>query len=293
MPLIGKSDSGRVPNLIIIGAQKSGTTSLHKYLGSHPEIKMSFEKELNFFIASSPGWGSSWHKGVKWYKTRFSSNARIRGESSPNYTAYPHIQGVPERMRLVIPDAKLIYILRDPIERITSHYVHSCGMGAENRALPDALKRITDDNQYIARSKYYMQLKQYLEYFEESQILIITQDDLYGDRIETLQKVFRFLGVDDSFQSSKFNRIHHESSIKRQRNRAGVFLSRTPVQKAIERLPQYLRWKAEWLIYYPFSRKIERPEMDDKLKNLLIEYLADDINGLREFTGLKFENWCL
>lgn len=293
MPLTGKSVSGRVPNLIIIGAQKSGTTSLHKYLGAHPEIQMSLEKELNFFIAGRPGWGSTWHKGVGWYKTRFSSNAKIRGESSPNYTAYPYIQGVPERMHLVIPGAKLIYILRDPIERIISHYVHSCGMGRENRTFPDALKNINDNNQYIARSKYYMQLKQFLEYYDESQILIITQDDLYGDRLETLKRVFRFLGVDDSFQSRKFNKIYHSSTLKRKRNKVGSFLSRTPVQKAIERLPQYIRWKAEWLIYFPFSSKIERPKMDDALKKLLIEYLEDDVNSLREFTGKKFEAWSL
>ncbi len=70
-------------------------------------------------------------------------------------------------------------------------------------------------------------------------------------------------------------------------------MSRTPVQKAIERLPQYLRWKAEWLVYYPFSRKIERPQLDDKLRNDIIEYIRDDINSLREFTGQKFEEWSL
>ncbi len=292
MSPIGKYNNGCLPNLIIIGAQKSGTTSLYKYLNFHPEIQMSWEKELNFFI-DSKGWGATWHKGTDWYKSNFSSNARIRGEGSPNYTTYPHNKGIPERMHSVVPEAKLIYVLRDPVERIISNFVQNCDQGREMRTLPDALKEISDDNLYIARSKYYMQLKQFLDYFSESQILIITQDELYGDRLATLKKVFGFLGVDDSFQSESFNAIYHSSSLKRQRNRAGIFLSRTPLQKAIERLPQYLRWKAERIVYYPFSRKIERPELDDKLKSDIVEYLSDDVNRLRELTGQKFENWCL
>jgi len=111
---------GNLPNLIIIGAMKCATTSLHYYLNLHPQISMSEEKELDFFIHKN-----NWHKGIEWYKTNFTGNASVYGESSPNYTKYPFFNGVPERMHAVVPDAKLIYVVRDPIERIISHYIHT------------------------------------------------------------------------------------------------------------------------------------------------------------------------
>jgi hypothetical protein len=161
-----------LPNLIIIGAQKCATTSLHYYLSIHPQICMSREKELNFFIFER-----NWHKEIKWYKSNFVKKAKISGESSPGYTSYPFFDGVPERMYSVVPKAKLIYIVRDPIDRIISHYIHQYSAGLENRKLSDALKGF-DNNRYVCRSKYYTQLEQYLKYFERSRILIITQEDL-------------------------------------------------------------------------------------------------------------------
>ncbi len=95
-----------LPNLIIIGAQKCATTSLHYYLSLHPHIFMSREKELNFFIFERNS-----HKGIEWYKSNFVIKANISGESSPDCTNYPFFDGVPERMYSVVPKAKLIYII--------------------------------------------------------------------------------------------------------------------------------------------------------------------------------------
>src|SRR5688500_5445420 len=114
------SSESLLPNLITIGAQKCGTSGLHYYLGLHPEVSMSTPKELNYFIAER-----NWGRGPEWYGRHFDPNARCRGESSPNYTAFPQHMGVPERMASVVPDAKLIYIVRDPLARIAAHYVHN------------------------------------------------------------------------------------------------------------------------------------------------------------------------
>ncbi|MBW1859792.1 MAG: sulfotransferase domain-containing protein, partial [Deltaproteobacteria bacterium] len=117
-----------------IGALKCGTTSLHYYLGLHPEISMSREKELYFFVKEC-----NWYKGVDWYKSHFSGQSRIYGECTPIYTAYPVYRGVAERMHGVVPGAKLIYVVRDPIDRLVSHYVHACEMGREDRGIEGAL----------------------------------------------------------------------------------------------------------------------------------------------------------
>ena len=116
--------TGALPNLIVIGAQKCGTSGLHYYLGLHPEISISNPKELNFFIAER-----NWPRGLDWYRAQFDATAPVRVEASPNYTAYPQHKGVPERMAEVVPDARLIYIVRDPIERIAAHWVHNYSKG--------------------------------------------------------------------------------------------------------------------------------------------------------------------
>src|SRR5919106_4193832 len=100
---------GALPTFVIIGAQKCGTTALHSYLSRHPEVSMSRPKELDFFVE-----GANWEKGVDWYRSRFDGAAKARGESSPNYTAHPMLAGVPERMAELVPDAKLIFMVRDP-----------------------------------------------------------------------------------------------------------------------------------------------------------------------------------
>lgn len=278
---------GTLPNLIIMGAQKCATTSLHYYLNLHPQIFMSAEKELRFFIQEH-----NWHNGVAWYKSHFAGNAKIHGEASPGYTNYPFFDGVPERMYSIVPEAKLIYILRDPIERMISQYVHCYAEGGEDRTIDDALSD-RDNNPYALRSRYYMQLKQYLKYFPQSHILVLTQEDLRQYRRETMQHAFRFLRVDDTFYSRRFSLTKHPSSWKRRKTPFGRFLAQTPIANTIKRLPYGIRVKAEDMVYLPFSRKIMRPELREALRKTLTGYLKDDIDCLRAYTGRSFEEWCI
>ena len=137
--------AGALPNLIVIGAQKCGTSVLHYYLSLHPEVSMSKPKELNFFIEER-----NWPRGVDWYTAHFDAEARVRGEASPNYTAFPQHQGVPERMASVVPDAKLIYMVRDPLERIAAHWVHNY---AKRREKGDLAETLTHPNtSYVTRA---------------------------------------------------------------------------------------------------------------------------------------------
>ena len=91
---------------------------------------MSRQKELNFFIEER-----NWPRGADWYAGHFDAEAKVRGEASPNYSAFPQHQGVPERMHSVVPDAKLIYMVRDPLERIAAHWVHNYAKRREKGTL--------------------------------------------------------------------------------------------------------------------------------------------------------------
>lgn len=276
-----------LPNLIIIGAMKCGTSSLHYYMGLHPGISMAKRKELNFFIRDR-----NWDKGIEWYKSHFTGKAKICGEATTNYAKYPLFGGVPERMYSVVPEMKLIYLVRDPIERILSHYVHNYADDRENRKLSDALIKL-EANNYVRCSKYHMQLEQYLNYFPKSRILIIAQEDLYHHRRQTLQRVFRFLDVDDSFYSRKVYKIRNSSKDKRRKNRIGLLLKQIPGMIMIGRLPGGIGSHLGRWVYRPFSRRIQRPSLDERLRQDLIEHLKDDTNRLRELTGREFEGWCV
>ncbi len=276
-----------LPNLIVIGAMKCGTTPLHYYLGLHPEISMSKTKELDFFILEK-----NWPKGVEWYESNFVGKAKIYGEASPHYTNYPRFSGVPERMHSLIPEAKLIYLVRDPIERMISDYVHLCSIGRETRTIREALSNQTE-NRYLNRSRYFMQLEQYLKYFQKSQTFIVTQEELLNRRIETLQTIFRFLEVEDSFSSQEFNFVFHKTSDKIQPNWIGFLLGQISRLPLVHWFPLQQREKVKSSLLRASSRPIERPSLEEDLRAELRRRLKDEIDQLRKFTGRSFEEWSL
>jgi hypothetical protein len=277
-----------LPNLIVIGAMKCATTSLHYYLSCHPQVSMSREKELDFFIERR-----NWGRGLGWYESHFTSPTPVRGESSPNYTNYPTNAGVAARMHSVVPGARLVYILRDPVERIVSHYVHKYADGGEDRDFAAALENL-EDNAYVQRSLYHMQLEQFLNYYGAASILILTSEELAARRAATMSRVFGFLGVDASFSSRRFESVRHQSAKKRRKGARGERLAAALVGRGpLSRLRPDLRWHFERAIHYPFSRPFARPLLDENTRRRLTERLMPDVEKLRAFAGRDFAEWNL
>jgi len=277
----------RLPNLLIIGAVKSGTSSLHYYLDTHPEIKMSRKKELYYFVESR-----NWYRGVDWYSSNFSRNAKIAGESTPGYTLFPKLKGVPKRIYDLIPDVKFIYIIRDPIERAISHYIANFSSGGENRPFHVVFEYL-DKNPFIFPSLYAMKLDQYLPYFDGSQIHIISLEKLQKNPQVTMQKVFRFLEIDDYYYSNKFNTILNPSKNKRRKNKVGMFFKRVSETKLAGIFSHEFRRKVGKIVYTPFSKEIPRPVLDSNLRQRMVEYFQEDVNKLRKLTGSRFDEWSI
>ena len=275
----------QLPNLFVIGAMKCGTTSLHYNLGLHPDIGMSREKELNFF--NRPG---SWDKRIDWYRRQFPTDTRWRGESSPGYTRAPFGEPVAERMHGLVPDARLVYIVRHPIDRIVSHYVHQVAIGKEQQPIDEAMADFPA-NEYVQRTRYFFQLSLYLRYYPASQIHVATLEALKKEPGQVMGEIFRFLGVDDGFTSPEFSRVRHKSSHKGKKNRAGLALKRLSNTRAARLFSTDFRMRAGRLLYAPFSKKLDRPVLDTALRAELLAYLEDDMASLEALTGLDLSHW--
>jgi hypothetical protein len=203
-----RKDAG-LPSFIIIGTMKGGTSSLHHYLKQHPEICMSSRKEPDFFSKAA-----NFDKGLDWYRSLFASRSKVCGEVSPSYSKSHMHRGVPGRLYRTVPAVKLIYILRDPIERMISHYLHSKSRGRQKQLLTEALAAKSYRNNYVRTSMYRYQISAFLRRFPLERILIATTEDLKENRTETLRAMFQFIGVDPDFESCEFNKLLHQTPVR-------------------------------------------------------------------------------
>lgn len=284
-PVATRPNAGALPNLLIVGAAKCGTTSLHNYLNTHPEISMSETKELEFFLTDG-----TWENGIDWYKRNFDPASTIRGESSTRYTRGQYAQGVAERIKSVLTEVKLIYMIRDPIDRIRSDYHQHRTAGGERRSLAAALG--DPENRYVQASRYGSQLKPYVDQFGIDSVLVETQEHLLSDRRACLDRIFRFLEVDDQVDLPEVDRTWNRSEGKGW----GYMVSWKLRQRGIQ-LPRALRWPAQrlqrsWLLGGT-SSSARPPEIDETLRMMLVARLEPEMAKLRELTGMNFADWSL
>jgi hypothetical protein len=271
-----------LPNLIVIGAGKCGTSSLHRYLGVHPSVSMSEPKELDFFQ------DADCLSRVAEYERHFRDPAPVRGESSPGYSGYPRVRGAPERMRALIPGARLIYVVRDPVERAVSHYVQAFRVRAEARPFAEAFRDLDAmGNKYVCYSRYATQLDRYLRSFPPEHLLVLDGDALLGDRERTLHRVFTFLGVDPSFRSPRFADVLNTREEQYRLGPAAARFARLAARLGGQRAPAEVRAAMTRLA----GRRVDRPELGADLRRRLAETLAPEAERLRRLTGQSFAGW--
>jgi hypothetical protein len=201
--------SEMLPNFLIIGAQKSGTTTLAKYLRTHPQVFLSPGKEVHYF-------NRYYHRGIDWYKGRFSgaTTEDAVGEATPTYMYFDR---VPQRMAEVIPDARLIAILRNPVDRAYSHYWHQRSRGREKREFAQAVAAEVKQRSAGGRESQLPYLDQG-RYLAQLALLVAVFEEFCQSPLETFQSVCQFLMVDDTFVPPNlgvaFNRFASARSLK-------------------------------------------------------------------------------
>lgn len=227
-----------LPDFVILGTQKGGTTSLFAFLLRHPQVLPVLEKEINFFDLH-------YNRGVLWYRSRFSLRLKkdigwLRGqplhagEATPYYLFHPQ---VPQRMRQTLPRAKLIVLLRNPVDRAYSHYQHNVRRGRESLSFEEAIAqepqrlagegdrlrsepRYTSFNHrhysYLSRGLYIDQIRAYEREFPTQQLLILNSDDLFQQPEATFAQVLEFLELSSwtpkAFKA--FNTFPHAANIQ-------------------------------------------------------------------------------
>ena len=207
-----------LPDFLIIGAQKCGTTSLYAYLVSHPKINSASRKELHFF-------DRHFQKGSAWYRSHFNSGNHLTGEATPYYFFHP--LGI-RRIYSLLPNVKLILLLRNPVDRAFSHYYHEVLSGLENLSFEEAIKeepkrlsgeveKMKEQNgyysfayenySYLERGKYIERIKVLYKTFDPNQIMIIKSEEFFSHPKLITNKVFDFLGLAnfDQFSPDVFN----------------------------------------------------------------------------------------
>lgn len=278
----------RPPTFLLIGAMKAGTTSLYHYLRSHPEVYMPALKEVDFFTEEL-----NWQRGWPWYERQFASAGEEHvavGEASTSYTKFPRYGGIPEKIVQWLPDAALVYVVRDPVERIRSHYQHNVTLGEERGSLHEAVKK---NPAYLDYSRYAMQIERYLEHFDRNRLLVIASEDLRSRREKTVETVLRHIGADPSLPIPTLDQEFYKSE------------ERSPYGPAVTGVRDVLRkafptraglWRGTFLPH-SIKRRLARSAppasqpVPDETRTYIHDELRDDVHKLHGYVAGDVSSW--
>jgi hypothetical protein len=263
---------------------KCGTASLHRYVGEHPQVCVSSPKETHFFLAQN-------ENDEMWYRNCFETEAEACGEFSTTYTKHPKYLGVPERMHQLLPEVKLIYLVRDPIDRAVSHYVQHWVKRLESDSIDEAFRPV-EESWYLHVSRYYHQLTRYLEHYSEEDVLVVQSERLRRSRGDVMDEVFRFIGVDPTQKEEAYAKEYHMTAEKRRKSILAAFLTESKLGRAVKDAGKRLvpRDAVDWAKRVLWT-DAQKPSLSEKVRSQARDYLREDVEQLRTFTGKEFREW--
>lgn len=264
-------------DFMIIGVQKCGTTSLSYQLDQHPEIEICEDKEPDFF-SRNPDWKSK----INEYQRLFKNNKRIKGEASTTYSWYLEFPETAQRLFDYNPNLKLIFIVRDPVERMRSHYMHELSKARTKMPIE---KEVLLNPTYLHHSLYSIQIRPFLKLFSKENFHFICFEEYVKNPVQTLESVAEFLNV----SKQDFNNI----DLKPQNNileRKAEYKIKTLIAPYVRFLPLSFRN----LFKKPFTYEIkEREEFSSEFKKILWNYFEDDVKNFEGLSKLDLTHWRL
>ena len=277
----------RVPRVdfLGIGAQKAGTSWLHRMLGAHPDIFMAQaeDKDLKFFSAH-------YDYGYAWYERHFAADggAKRRGEFS---TSYFYSQEAPARVHRYNPDVRLVLSLRDPVDRLISHHRHEIRTGRLGAHVPLAAG-LASNPSYVEQSMYYTQLARWLEHFPLASFHVVIFEELFRDPARALRDLYEFVGVSPSFVPASMHEKINEGRVPRSRL----------IDKGMQLSTSTLRavgagWMVESLKKAGLEKKVKAANsrssdpLDAPLAARLREAFAVEIEKLATLLGRDLSIW--
>jgi hypothetical protein len=282
----------RSPNLFIIGAMKSGTSTLHRVLDTHPRIQMSEPKEPSYFVADTAANQDFAHRGLDAYLQLFEGapQALYRGEASTNYTKAPLLPCPAARLAAFSPSARLIYVVRNPVERAIGHYWHRVQNHAESRRLLDAL--LVDDH-YLTVGDYARQLEPYVNCFDRAQVFVLTLEMLQARTERALADLFEWLGLDvpdtavttAGLRANVTPRTVYQTRLT---GRLGSAIASGPMRKALKSMPGNTGDAVAQRLY----KRRQRSTVDDsEARGFLARYYRTRIREFETMIGRKLPEW--
>ena len=263
----------------IIGAMKAGTTSLFKYLADHPDLCPSNRKEPKVF--RDPGRASDQRAKLQNLFTPRSTE-RWYFEASTAYTKYPRFTGIPSRIREAVPDARFVYLVRNPVDRTWSHYLHNLAHGRERLPFGQAVSKRPV---YLDISRYNLQLQQYYDVFPRECVLVQVFEEMIADPTSTVRAICDFLGVDSSYQPAAKGVAFNASTDKLAASAPMRTLTSLGMQRMIPGpLRQRLRARGTPL---PRKSAVLTPES----RAQVADTVRDDTEALFASLGRRIEAW--
>jgi hypothetical protein len=290
------TDSQIKPNLFIIGAMKSGTTSLHSLLDQSAQLSMSTVKEPARFISADETEAlkkefkaiyddNFWNDHEK-YLLLFSSNqdALYYGESSTAYTKYPTLKSPAQEINNFNPDSKIIYIIRNPAKRAISEYWHQVFKGQETLPIEQAL---TENSRYLQHSDYPLQISQYLSLFPLDQVKIIIFEELITDEESVIDNISQWLGI-----KSYRPKTEHLNSFS---ELAPAFFDKSYLKPFKDLLPNTLKSKIKSFLFDSKKEKLRNilGKQEHKILQELTVYYQNLIPEWEKKLGISLSDWNL